>query len=525
MMLFRRGWPTYVFVTILALLPTAILLAVSYRQAVARAQVATDDHARRAKRRLDELLLAADTKIDRLLRDTQGAPPEKWREKMDDLVYGDLRFREAGLISPNGDLTLTDRGPVQPPFNVPALERPDPTRRTTHVVGRMKTAVMKEESIVIARVTTGLGSVDLLVQPEVLVDPFESLDLGPTGFLAFSVVETDQFLAGVGALPLKQNTLALDTRSGRIRSVAQSQDDRVRITVETSQSWAMRFWWGDLVYGLPMAILSTIGLLVLAHRLIGPKPGLEADLPFAIERGELEIHYQPVVEMATGRWVGAEALLRWNHPVYGRVRPDLFIPMAEASGLIDPITAWIITKAGEELAPILRQKPTFYLSVNLPPAMLLSGRASKLLDANPVASPLTADRLVFEVTERQLLDGPTDEIVAEMMALTERGIRFSLDDFGTGYSSLSYLHKFRFHVLKIDRSFLPGSHRSAAGMTVLETLIDLGTRLDLQLVAEGVETADQADELTKRDVRYAQGWLYCRAIGIREFRDRFTVEG
>ena len=163
--------------------------------------------------------------------------------------------------------------------------------------------------------------------------------------------------------------------------------------------------------------------------------------------------------------------------------------------------------------------------MNLPPAMLTSGRASRALDAAPVGSPLTPDRLVFELTERQLLDGPADEVACEMLGLRERGVRFGLDDFGTGYSSLSYLHKFHFDILKIDKSFLPGPDRSEAAAAVLKSLIDLGTRLGLTLIAEGVEQPAQADAVKGHGVPYAQGWLYSRALPVADFLDRLKLGG
>jgi len=279
-------------------------------------------------------------------------------------------------------------------------------------------------------------------------------------------------------------------------------------------------WAGEFAFGTPLTLLTTVGLLWLARGLAYRRRGLDADLRLALSRDEFEVHYQPVVELPTGRWVGAEALLRWNHPTRGRVRPDLFIPVAEETGLIDAITAWVLRRAGEELAPVLRGWPNFSLSVNLPPAMLTGGRAARLLDAVPAGGLLTPDRLVFEVTERQLLDGPADEVAGEMLGLRERGVRFGLDDFGTGYSSLSYLNIFHFDILKIDKSFLPGPGRSDAGAVVLKTRIALGTELGLTLIAEGVERPAQADALAAQDVKYAQGWLYCRALPAADFVGR-----
>lgn len=527
----RRPWPTFLAVALLALLPTAVLLVVSYRGALRAAQAETDDTARRAKRRVDELFAAADDKLRGYARDVAKHPADARREWLDRLVYNDSRFREAGEIDAQGRLALTDRGPRQPPDFVPADQRPNPADPKTQLIGRFETLVKKEESIVLSRPTgdpadpRDLRSVNLLVKPDVLTDPFAAADLGPTGYLAFARAADGQLLDGIGAVPRQGDKLVPGDASGRLRGEAVSADGAVRVVAEVSTGWAARHWSDQLAFGLPLTVLTTLGLLWLARGLADRRRGLDYDLQLALVRNEFEVHYQPVVELPTGRWVGAEALLRWNHPTLGRVRPDLFIPVAEETGLIDAITAWVLRRAGEELAPVLRQKPTFYLSVNLPPAMLANGRASRILDANPVGSPLTPDRLVFELTERQLLDGPAEEVAGEMLTLTERGVRFGLDDFGTGYSSLSYLHKFRFDILKIDKSFLPGPDRSEAGVVVLKTLIDLGTQLGLTLIAEGVEQPAQADLLKGQNVKYAQGWLFCRALPAADFLDRLKLDG
>ena len=525
-----RPWPTLLAVALLALLPTAVLLAASYRGALRTAQAETDDTVRQGRRRVDELLAAADAKLRGYARDVARHPADARQEWLGRVVYNDARFREAGETDARGRLTLTDRGPVTPPIPVPPGERPDPANPATQLLGRYRTAVMGEESVVVSRALPGgpgeLRSVDLLVQPEVFTEPFAAADLGPTGFLAFARAADGQLLAGVGAVPPAAELLTPPDAPGRLRSQATSADGSVVVVAEVSTGWAARHWAGELAFGLPLTLLTTLGLLLLARSLVNRRRGLDADLRLALDRNEFEVHYQPVVELATGRWVVAEALLRWNHPTCGRVRPDLFIPVAEETGLIDAITAWVLRRAAAELAPVLRAKPAFYLSVNLPPAMLANGRASCALDAMPVGSPLIPDRLVFELTERQLLCGPADEVAGEMLGLSEGGVRFGLDDFGTGYSSLSYLHKFRFDILKIDKSFLPGPDRSDAGAAVLKTLIELGTRLRLgRLIAEGVEQPAQAEVLKGSEVKYAQGWLYCRAIPIGDFLDRLKLEG
>ena len=208
----RRPWPTLAAVALLALLPTALLLAASYRGALRSAQADADDTARMAKRRVDELYAAADAKLRGYARDVARHPTDARQEWLSRVVYNDSRFREAGETDALGRLALTDHGPVAPPVPVPPGERADPANPATQPLGRFATAVMQEESIVLSRPIPGgpgeLRSVDLLVQPEVLTEPFAAADLGPTGYLAFARAADGRLLAGVGAVPPPAELLA-----------------------------------------------------------------------------------------------------------------------------------------------------------------------------------------------------------------------------------------------------------------------------------------------------------------------------
>jgi diguanylate cyclase (GGDEF)-like protein len=235
---------------------------------------------------------------------------------------------------------------------------------------------------------------------------------------------------------------------------------------------------------------------------------LEADLRLARERGELEIHYQPIVALATGRIVEVEALLRWNHPTRGRLSPADFIPVAEEIGQMAAIDAWVIETA---CAEAMRWPAAPMLALNLSPAKF---KRRTLIDAVRRAlasSGLAASRLEFEISERMLLRDDQDNL-ATLQALRDLGVRIALDDFGVGHSSLSDLRAFRFDKIKIDQSFVRDIAQRADCAAIVASIASLGRSLGADTTAEGVETAAQAELVRAAGCTQAQGYLYSRPL-------------
>jgi EAL domain-containing protein (putative c-di-GMP-specific phosphodiesterase class I) len=221
----------------------------------------------------------------------------------------------------------------------------------------------------------------------------------------------------------------------------------------------------------------------------------------AIEREELVLHYQPIVALDAGEPVGFEALVRWQHPERGLIGPGEFIPLAEESGLIVPLGAWVLRQA-------CRQAATWpgapYLSVNVAGDQLEQPGFDDDVAAALADAGLPAERLVLEVTERSLVGAAEGE---RLQALRRLGVRLAIDDFGTGYSSLDYLRRFPMDVLKIDRSFTRGA---AAGDPLLRAIVAMGHSLGLVLVPEGIEDAEQGAALRALGCELGQGFHYGR---------------
>jgi len=245
---------------------------------------------------------------------------------------------------------------------------------------------------------------------------------------------------------------------------------------------------------------------------------LESGLRQALANGELELDYQPKVDLRSGRMVGAEALVRWRHPREGLIGPDRFIPVAEQTGLIVPLGEWAI----EQACGVLRQLDRsgvrdFVISVNLSARQLRQRQFVSRLASTLARFELRPQSLELEVTESQLMDRPADALRA-LAQLKELGVRLSIDDFGTGYSSLSHLQQFPVDYIKIDRSFL-GSVSSEGHAVIARTIIALGHNLKLGVIAEGVETRAQLDFLRRYDCDQMQGYYFSPALPQAQLRD------
>lgn len=247
---------------------------------------------------------------------------------------------------------------------------------------------------------------------------------------------------------------------------------------------------------------------------------LRADLAAALQQGEFELHYQPQIDLGSGAVIGAEALLRWRSPQRGLVTPGSFIRVAEDSGLIVPIGAWVLQQACRQAAAWRDAGLGDALSVGVNLSALQFRRGDLLetvVDAVRGAD-LDPRRLELELTESLLLEG-ADQVLETMHRLKDLGARFALDDFGTGYSNLSSLRQFPFDRLKIDQSFIRHIGRDAAQAQIARSIIDIGHARGLQVIAEGIE--DEATALLLRRARcdQAQGYLFSRPLPADAFAD------
>jgi Amt family ammonium transporter len=240
---------------------------------------------------------------------------------------------------------------------------------------------------------------------------------------------------------------------------------------------------------------------------------LEVDLASALERNEFELYLQPRVEAATATITGYEALLRWHHPTRGMVSPGEFIPVAEASGQIIPIGQWVLAEA----CRLLGSLPRGHLSLNVSPLQFRQADFLPKLESLLTRTGVDTSRLELEITESVLIEDD-QWAVTVLTELKRLGIGVALDDFGTGYSSLSYLSRYPFDTLKIDRSFVSNLSVAENAQVIARTIIDLGTSLGMKIVAEGVETIEEALFLTQAGCDELQGYLLGRPKPLAELQ-------
>jgi diguanylate cyclase (GGDEF)-like protein len=239
--------------------------------------------------------------------------------------------------------------------------------------------------------------------------------------------------------------------------------------------------------------------------------GLLAELRRAIEADELVLHYQPKARLETGDIIGVEALVRWQHPVRGLLGPDAFIPLAENTGLMAPLTEWVLRRAIEQTARWRDRGFVLPVAVNVSPRALLEGDLAGLLLQLLATAGLSSDLLEIEITETAIMADP-DGAVQMLRRLQAMGVRVSIDDFGTGYTSLSYLKQLPVQTLKIDKVFVAGILENDQDQAITESIISLGHKLGLSVIAEGIENDDVWQRLRSLGCDEGQGYFLARPM-------------
>ncbi|WP_009631308.1 putative bifunctional diguanylate cyclase/phosphodiesterase [Synechocystis sp. PCC 7509] len=256
---------------------------------------------------------------------------------------------------------------------------------------------------------------------------------------------------------------------------------------------------------------------------------LETDLRRAIERQELQIYYQPIVELKTAKIIGFEALLRWEHPDLGFVSPTEFIPIAEETGLIIPLGEWVMREACKQLHLWQVKFPNadITMSVNFSSKQFTSPNVVKSIKEILDAYNLQPNHIHLEITESVLVEN-SQQIDQTLKQLKSLGIILCLDDFGTGYSSLSYLHRFPIDILKIDRSFVLGMNNhdddDNSKIKIIQTILALAANMGIEVVAEGVETKEQLMKLKALKCQYAQGYFFSKAVNTKAIEDLLAAQ-
>jgi diguanylate cyclase (GGDEF)-like protein len=262
------------------------------------------------------------------------------------------------------------------------------------------------------------------------------------------------------------------------------------------------------------AVFDTSMLVAIEERM-----QLESDLRLALEREELHLYYQPIMELATGRLCGFEALLRWNHPQRGIVAPSHFVPAAEEMGLIVSIGLWAIREACQQMRTWSAEFPEcaeLTINVNLSARQCMHADLVPNVQRILEETGLAPERLKLEITEGIVLEN-SEGVIDVLNALRALGVQLGLDDFGTGYSALSYLRQFPFQTLKIDRSFVD-SMQADGSTEIIKAIVSLADGLAMDVTAEGIETAQQVSDLRDLECQYGQGFFFFKPLTKEDAR-------
>ncbi|NVN90344.1 MAG: EAL domain-containing protein [Desulfuromonadales bacterium] len=257
------------------------------------------------------------------------------------------------------------------------------------------------------------------------------------------------------------------------------------------------------------------------HQKVSERLGLGNDLHRALEQGELELYYQPRIDLRRKKWAGVEALVRWHHPEQGMISPDKFIPLAEQTGLILPIGEWVIRESCRQLSEWHSQGLQIpKVSVNVSPLQLQRQNLVGLVREAVAANYLCSRSLEIEITESALMEN-LEHSVSVLRELQLMGVVISIDDFGTGYSSLSHLRNLPINILKIDRSFMMQIHESEEDAQILSAIIAMAASLHLEVVAEGIEYSQQEKVVAILGCSEVQGYFYSRPLAADDLQELY----
>ncbi|WP_421569045.1 EAL domain-containing protein [Stenotrophomonas sp. PD6] len=354
---------------------------------------------------------------------------------------------------------------------------------------------------------------------DILMDPNRFVDVITDPNVRLAVATPDGRLIAQQALPdqdLLQHLLREPHSGSTARTLyATAQDQEwLAIAVAPRTSLLTSFRQNALRL-LPLGVVGAVMAIAAAVWLSRRRLSLRNELASAVRRREFRMDYQPIIELDTGICVGAEALVRWSRADGTQVRPDLFIPVAEETGLIEALTDHVMDLVLNDMRELLIHDRSAHIAINLSAGDVSSGRALKVLSGKLIGTGIHPQQIWLEATERGFLDiqGARTSLAAARRA----GHCVAIDDFGVGYSSLQYLQQLPLDALKIDKSFIDSIGTHSATSPVTSHIIDMAKTLGLFTVAEGIETSAQLAYLQSRQVEFGQGWLFSRPLPAPEF--------
>ena len=342
-------------------------------------------------------------------------------------------------------------------------------------------------------------------------------------YQAVTIVDRDYFGATIGYrndLRIKRTAIFVGDESAPMDSTKDGENETAlyysssfdyEILIEASDDFIEQKRFSSFYSSIP-ALLTFYLFIFLVRRFIDPQRNMVSELKKAIRKRELKLYYQPQVDAQTGKVFGYEALVRWPHKLRGFISPDEFVPVAEESGLVESLTDFVLDKACEDFSKV-KLEESIHLGVNVPPGYLSDSHVIRKIENIHRTLKQHNVELGIEITERQLIDSNAIQHIA---ALRVHGIQVLIDDFGTGQTALAVLQHMKVDYLKIDKCFVDTIGIESVNSSVLHAIVRLAGDLSVELVAEGVETKEQADHLKALGVNIHQGYFYAKPLPYAE---------
>lgn len=491
----------------LGLLPLAAAYYLSQRRAIATERVHLKDYARWTLQRADLVVTRAKDALRRLVMENHALCSPLHLERLQQLTKDVLSVEKIDVFK-DGTLVCDSWG---------ASTSPEPMRKPDIVLSQDFGLVIGSGPTLqhppAEMVAVAYGPYQALIKKERLIDV-----LYDTPMVIGIATHDGRLLALSGRTdPRLARQLSLEETSGTTGQKVFSSLRSADFIAFAISDHSVVAWRADseLWKLIPVGVAMSAGIIALIVWASRQRMSLAGELKTGIAYREFVAHYQPIIELATGRCVGAEALIRWPKPDGTWVRPDLFITYAEDHHMIAPVTDIMIARVLEDMKMALRADPSLHIAINISAEDIQSGRFLDVLSPALETAQVDPAQIWLEATERSFIEA--DAARATLKRARQLGHTVAIDDFGTGYSSLSLLESLPLNALKIDKSFIDAIGREAATSIVTPSIIDMAHTLTFVVVAEGVEKAEQAAYLKAAGVEFAQGWLYSKALPPGEF--------
>ena len=490
---------------ILAILPIVGSLGWTYVATLQQAQERVDQVVRQMADNVREVLQTAEEVLLDVSRAADHGCTDEFVREMRTKAATLYAMRDIGYVTAEGFLVCNSYGRLDPPRAVGSGRTIEPEGSGVLFTPPVATVFTPGKSIIISRRLSNGDFVNILVPPELLLSPFKPGALGAGDSVEVTI--QDVTLAGLGRPPRSPD------QSFRAEENVGMVD--VRVTAVADRVSALAEWRRLALINAAIGGIVGLAVVAVAIRLATRRPSLGDELREALDQHEFIVHYQPVMHLQENRCAGGEALIRWRHPQRGIVAPDVFIALAEETGVIVPMTRWLMHRVCEEVGDLLRADEGFHIAINLAPIHFVD--LDVVTDAKAAAEKfdIRPNQMLFEITERGLVDCDFCREVIE--GLADLGSHVAIDDFGTGYSNLAYIGMFRLDFLKIDKAFVKTIGSGAASAGIAQVIVDMAHTLGLKIIAEGVETRDQVNFLRERGVHLAQGWYFSRPLPGPDF--------